>query len=137
MIELKLIQDNGIKAQLLEKWGYRHRMPSATVPPIKRRFWEAQLCHPRWTSCYVGPFTEPGLGAMLGDGLIRAAWNHCSSHGIKTARFSDEFPMESLQPLEFFRDFSHEDIDIEKFFSEGKNVDKPDRNPCYLSNKSI
>ncbi len=121
MIELKLIQDNGIKAQLLEKMGIQASDAICYGAADKEEVLGGTAFAIRdGRAVMLGLFTEPGLGAMLGDGLIRAAWNHCSSHGIKTARFSDEFPMESLQPLEFFRDFSHEDIDIEKFFSEGK-----------------
>lgn len=121
MIELKLIQDNGIKAQLLEKMGIQASDAICYGAADKEEVLGGTAFAIRdGRAVMLGLFTEPGLGAMLGDGLIRAAWNHCSSHGIKTARFSAEFPMESLQPLEFFRDFSHEDIDIEKFFSEGK-----------------
>ena len=121
MIELKLIQDNGIKAQLLEKMGIQASDAICYGAADQEEVLGGTAFAIRdGRAVMLGLFTEPGLGAMLGDGLIRAAWNHCSSHGIKTARFSDEFPMESLQPLEFFRDLSHEDIDIEKFFSEGK-----------------
>lgn len=121
MIELKLIQDNGIKAQLLEKMGIQASDAICYGATDKEEILGGTAFAIRdGRAVMLGLFTQPGLGAMLGDGLIRAAWNHCSSHGIKTARFSDNFPMESLQPLEFFRDFSQEDIDIEKFFSERK-----------------
>ncbi|MBC8570927.1 hypothetical protein [Zongyangia hominis] len=65
-------------------------------------------------------FTAPGLEGALGDGLIRGAWNYCSSHGVKIARFGERFPLEKLKKLEFFKDFGHEEIDIEKFFQTRK-----------------
>ncbi len=133
MIELKLIQDNGIKAQLLEKMGIQASDAICYGAADQEEVLGGTAFAIRdGRAVMLGLFTEPGLGAMLGTGS--SAPRGITVHLMESKRpgLAMNFPWSPFSHWSSSGTFPMRISTLKNSFQRAKNVDKPDRNPLLF-----
>lgn len=64
---------------------------------------------------------NPSDDVMFADGLLRSALHIGTENGIMTAYYSDESPIDLLNKLNFIKNETKKELDVEKLFKSCKN----------------